>query len=72
MTTFDLTKRLATLRARAALLGLQLQELPGGRVSLNHAGAEEPTVPSLQAAEAAVYAAEAQRAEILAQLRSAC
>ena len=58
MIAYDMSKRIATAQARAALLGLVLQPLDDGSWLLS-----SPRVaPSLQAAEAVLYALEVVRA----------
>lgn len=58
MIAYEMSKRIATAQARAALLGLVLQPLDDGSWLLSC-----PRVaPSLQAAEAVLYALEAVRA----------
>lgn len=58
MNSHDMAKRIATAQARAALLGLMLQPLDDGAWLRSC-----PRVaPSLQAAEAVLYALEAARA----------
>lgn len=59
-------KRLATLTARAALLGLELHELPDGTCILVGEAGQRAQVPSLQAAEALVWGCEQVRAEVAA------
>lgn len=57
-------KRIATLTARAALLGLVLHELQDGACILVGEAGRPARAPSLQAAEAIVYGCEQVRAEI--------
>ena len=58
----QLSKRLATATARAALLGIQLRALPTGYFLLVGAPAAKPR-PSLQAVEGDALAMEAAAAE---------
>lgn len=59
-------KRIATLQARAALLGLALHNLHGGACVLVGEAGKPARVPSLQAAEALVWGIEQVRAEVAA------
>jgi len=61
-------KRLATPRARAALVGLALHEVEGGACLLIGEAGQRSTIPSLQAAEALVYGVEHVRSEVSALL----
>lgn len=60
----DDRKRVATLTARAALLGLALHEMHDGACMLVGEAGRRSILPSLQAAEALVYGCEHVRAEI--------
>ena len=57
-------KRIATLTARAALLGLVLHQMQDGACILVGEAGRPARAPSLQAAEAIVYGCEQVRAEI--------
>ena len=57
-------KRIATLTARAALLGLVLHQIQDGACILVGEAGRPARAPSLQAAEAIVYGCERVRAEI--------
>jgi hypothetical protein len=59
-------KRIATLQARAALLGLALHTLHGGACVLVGEAGKPARAPSLQAAEALVWGIEQVRAEVAA------
>ena len=60
-------KRIATLTARAALLGLVLHQMQDGACILVGETGRPARAPSLQAAEAIVFGCEQVRAEIGAQ-----
>ena len=61
-------KRVATLQARAALLGLQLQQTEGGACVLVGEAGRRAELPSLQAAESLVYGCEHVASEIAAMV----
>lgn len=59
-------KRISTLTARAALLGLVLELLHDGTCVLTGEACSPRVIPTLQAAEAVVYGLELLRKEMLA------
>ena len=65
-------KRIATAQARAALIGLLIEPTQGGAWRLTYgafgSAGHVCTVPSLQAAEAALYTFEHARAEVLSMM----